>query len=109
MSKSKEKPIIIIQSDEGPFPERYHNNAKHFKWEKATKKELRQKMGVLNAYYLPNVEKSPLYPSITPVNTFRLIFNLYFNADFELLPDESFFFEDEQHIYNMINVTDLVN
>jgi len=109
LSKSKEKPIIIIQSDEGPFPERYHNNAKHFKWEKATKKELRQKMGILNAYYLPNVEKSLLYPSITPVNTFRLIFNLYFNTDFELLPDKSFVFEDEQHIYNMIDVTETLD
>lgn len=34
------------------------------------------------------VDKSILYPSITPVNSFRLIFNLYFNTQYELLPDD---------------------
>lgn len=76
---------------------------------KGYQKGIRQKMGVLNAYYLPNVEKSLLYPSITPVNTFRLVFNLYFNTNFELLPDKSFVFEDEQHIYNMIDVTEALD
>jgi len=32
-----------------------------------------------------------MYPSITPVNTFRLIFNAYFGTDLKLLPDISYF------------------
>ena len=106
LSKSKEKPIIIIQSDEGPFPERYRKNTKRFKWDRATKKELRQKMGILNAYYLPDVGQSVLYPSITPVNTFRVIFNLYFNTNYELLPDKSYVHEDERHLYKFTEVND---
>ena len=106
LSKSKEKPIIIIQSDEDPFPERYRKNTKRFKWDRATKKELRQKMGILNAYYLPDVGQSVLYPSITPVNTFRVIFNLYFNTNYELLPDKSYVYEDERHLYKFTEVND---
>jgi hypothetical protein len=31
-----------------------------------------------------------LYPEITPVNTFRVLFNAYFDTDLPILPDESF-------------------
>jgi len=74
LSSSEVPPIIILQSDTGP-----HALPRH-------------KPRILNAYYLPNVDKSVLYPSITPVNSFRLIFNLYFDTNFELLPDESYTF-----------------
>ncbi len=65
-------------------------------------------MRILNAYYLPGVDKDILYPSITPVNSFRLIFNLYFDTNFELLPDENYAFVDGRHIYKFFNVTDKV-
>jgi len=32
-----------------------------------------------------------LYPSISPVNTFRIILNQFFNEDFDLLPDLTYF------------------
>jgi hypothetical protein len=47
-------------------------------------------MGILNAYYLPDLDSNPLYPSITPVNFFRLVFNLYFGTCLELLPDRNY-------------------
>ena len=31
-----------------------------------------------------------LYPSITPVNSFRLVFNHYFGTNFDMLADESY-------------------
>jgi hypothetical protein len=65
-------------------------------------------MGILNAYYLPNFDKKLLYPSITPVNSFRLVFNSYFDGTFELLPDENYAFVDESRIYSFFNVTDKV-
>ena len=61
------------------------------------------------SFELPNVDKKALYPSITPVNTFRLIFNLYLNTSFELLPDESYaypFIGKARHIYNFFSITD---
>jgi hypothetical protein len=44
----------------------------------------------LNAYYLPDKGEQALYPGITPVNSFRLIFDKYFNTDYGLLPDTSY-------------------
>jgi hypothetical protein len=57
------------------------------------------RLGILNAYYFPPAEDlagTPertqellLYPSITPVNTFRLVFDQYFNSQYGLLEDLS--------------------
>jgi len=88
LARSEVPPIIIIQADEGPFPGGQAVwAANHHGWEEASEEELQQKARILNAYYLPNTHETILYPSITPVNSFRLIFNLYFDAELELLPD----------------------
>lgn len=108
LSSSKVPPIIILQADEGPYPVGYRLEGPNFNWKQASIEELRQKMGILNAYYLPNADKRVLYPSISPVNSFRVIFKLYFDAKLELLPDKSYAFEDEYHIYKFFDVTDKV-
>jgi len=41
----------------------------------------------LMAYYLPEGGEQALYPEITPVNSFRIVFNHYFGAEYPLLPD----------------------
>lgn len=103
-------PIVVIQGDEGPLPRRYREDEYNFDWkDEATKEELRQKMRILNAYYLPGVEDDLLYPSITPVNTFRLIFNLYFGTEYEILDDKSYAFRDAKNIYDFFDVTDIVD
>ena len=102
---SEVPPIIILQADEGPFPE--GTDSRDFKWEEATEAQLREKMGILNAYYLPDADENVLYPSITPVNSFRLVFNLYLDADFELLPDKIYAFYGG-HPYKFLDVTEKV-
>ncbi|MFP4589378.1 MAG: hypothetical protein ACLFO3_05385 [Candidatus Acetothermia bacterium] len=101
-------PIIIIQADEGPPPKRYREDEKHFDWREASKEELQEKMRILNAYYLPALEESPLYSSITPVNSFRLIFKEYFNVEIDLLPDKSYIFRDGKNIYDFYDVTEQI-
>ncbi len=101
LSNSQVPPIIILQADEGPYP-----SGRSTDWEKMNSAELRQKMRILNAYFLPNADKNALYPSITPVNSFRLIFNLYFDTNFELLPDKSYVHPDDHHPYKFFDVTD---
>ena len=67
-------PVIIIQGDHGD-----------------DKSEAGTRMKILNAYYLPGVDLSKLYPTISPVNSFRLIFDEYFGGNYALLPDRSFY------------------
>jgi hypothetical protein len=50
------------------------------------------------------VDHSILYPSISPVNSFRVLFNLYFGANFPLLPDRHFVFKRGQ-LYRFVDVT----
>lgn len=106
IADSAVKPIIIIQSDEGPHPYRYSKNQHLFNWTTATDEELRQKMGVLNAYYLPGIDEGRvLYPTITPVNTFRIVLHYYFNEPLELLEDRNYIFRDQCHLYEFFDVT----
>ena len=49
-----------------------------------------QRTSILNAFYLPGDGNNALYPMISSVNTFRIIFNLYFGTDLPYLPDMSY-------------------
>jgi hypothetical protein len=69
INKSKKPPIIVLQGDHGLEDNNRYTN--------------------LNAYYLPNGYKD-LYEFITPVNSFRLIFDEYFGADYPLLQDVTY-------------------
>jgi len=68
-------PIIILQGDHGAG-----------EWV-----VLDGRLAILNAYYFPEGGSQHLYPSISPVNTFRVIFNTYFGMDYELLEDVSYY------------------
>ncbi|MBV6449732.1 MAG: hypothetical protein MHPDNHAH_00445 [Anaerolineales bacterium] len=73
IAESDTPPIIILQGDHGP-------------WLQSNDK----RMWILNAYYLPNHDQG-LYPTISPVNSFRYIFNEYFKGNYDMLPDVSYF------------------
>ena len=67
-------PVIVIQGDHGPAPFDVTE----------------RRMKILNAYYFPDNPEG-LYPTITPVNTFRLIFSKYFGQRYPLLQDRSIY------------------
>lgn len=101
----EDDPIIVIQADEGPHPLRYRIEEDSFVWPEASDAELLEKFRILNAYHLPGLERTPVYEEITPVNSFRLIFDAYFGADLSRLPDEAYVFHDESHLYDFTEVT----
>ena len=74
--RSKIHPIIILQSDHGPwiqshsFQDIYNTRSK-----------------ILNAYYIPYDWKNKFYSTITPVNTFPTIFNGLFKDSIQILKD----------------------
>jgi len=103
LTDSETPPVIIVQADEGPYPD----FADTFNWTQSegSDQDLRVKSGILNAYYFPGVDQSALYSLISPVNSFRVLFNLYFEADLELLPDKYYYWYPGQP-YRFIEVTD---
>ncbi len=76
LAESKVPPIIIIQGDHGPLV-----------------KDRFIRAPILNAYYLPN-GSAGLYPSISPVNSFRVVLNDYFGQNLPMLEDLSRFSAD---------------
>ena len=87
LRNSPSPPVIIVQGDEGPYPP--GTGREEFDWRTATNTQLLEKTGILNAYYLPGVDTRVLYPTISPVNSFRVVFNEYFGARLPLLPDRT--------------------
>jgi hypothetical protein len=95
LKKSSRPPIIIIQSDEGPREKDITaKNIREIR-DRVEKGRIRRMMrfNILNAYHLPGIDSGILYPHISPVNTFRVIFNQYFGTDFELLEDRYYFID----------------
>ena len=102
-----DRPIIVVQADEGPYPTRYARDTTDFDWSTATADELETKYGILNAMYLPGLPagKTLPYPTISSVNTFRLLFDDYFDANLPLLPDRSFSSRGKYRPYDLTEVT----
>ncbi len=72
VTRSETPPVIILQADHG------------------MRMRPEERMAILNAYYLPAQGNPALYESITPVNSFRVVFNTYFGAPYSLLEDKSY-------------------
>ena len=101
LANSDTPPVIIIQSDHGP-----HNTFIEGRY--PTDDMFKEGMRIFNAYYLPSLDYSLFYNSITPVNSFRIIFNHYFDANYEFLSDTGYYsFEIEP--YRFIDITDKVD
>jgi len=104
LSDTAVPPIVVVQGDEGPYPD--GTKKETFNWHGATRRQLLDKTGILNAYYLPGRTARSLPASITPVNSFRVILNDYFGMDLPLLPDRIYAHESDLRPYRFVDVTD---
>ncbi len=104
LSSSGEGPVIILQADHGPasmFP------ANTDEWSESPRDEMiLERMSIFNAYRLPPNNQEDLYDKISPVNSFRLILNKYFNTNYEFLNDESYYstYARPDHFINVTNI-----
>jgi hypothetical protein len=79
LERSATPPVIIIQGDHGAgVGEEYRS---------IDDPGVPQRAAILNAYFLPYGCDRYLYPTITPVNTFRIVLNCYFGGAYPLLDD----------------------
>lgn len=110
LSNSKNPPVIIIQSDEGPYKvDEMNLNGEQIDWTKVSKEAIKTHLNILNAYYLPGYDYKKLYPNISPVNSFRLVFNHYINTDLKLLQDRNYFIPNIDRPYNYTDITEIIN
>ncbi len=79
LARSETQPIIVLQSD--------HGSIIGFNWKQPEKQGVLDRAAILNAYYLPEDCRPSIYPTITPVNTFRVIFDCLFETSFGQLKD----------------------
>jgi len=83
LASSDEPPVIILQGDHGP--------GSGLDWDSPDLTCLWERASILNAYYIAGEEPDQLYPSISPVNTFRVVLNTLFGTSLPLLPDRTYF------------------
>ncbi len=74
LAESKVPPVIVVNGDHGVRDD--------------------NRLQIFNAYYLSEQGQAKLYPSISPVNSFRVVFDTYFGANYGFLPDESYLTDD---------------
>ncbi|NIM93686.1 MAG: hypothetical protein GTO18_08240 [Anaerolineales bacterium] len=99
LEESTIAPVILLQADHGP--------GAYLEWRDPDVRMLKERMSILSAYHLSDRAAGMLYETITPVNSFRVVFNGYFGFEFPLLKDENFY-SLPGHPYKLLPVTEEV-
>ena len=90
-------PVILIQSDHGP--------GAHLSDESLAESDVSERFPNLSAYYFPDGDASGLYPTISPVNSFRVILNKYFGLELPMVADQAYY-TTYGRPFDFIEVTD---
>jgi hypothetical protein len=83
LAASPEPPIILIQSD--------HGSGLRLFLEDPEATDMWERMCITNAYLFPGRDYQGLDDEITPVNSFRVVFNTFFGSKLPRLPDRAYF------------------
>jgi hypothetical protein len=97
---SDKQAIIIVGSDSG--------SDSTLDWSNPNDEMVKERFGNFHAYYFPDEGNETLYDGISPVNVFRKILNFYFNENYEILEDRSYFSNDERP-YDFKDITEILN
>lgn len=83
LAHSPHPPVIMVQGDHGSRELYMASRGAMARWEDV--------YPILNAYFLPGGGEKHLWPHITPVNSFRVVFKHCFGAKGTYLPEQCFF------------------
>jgi hypothetical protein len=92
--------VIIVMSD--------HGGRLGVSWDNPTEIDYYRALNNISAFYFPDQEEN-MPKEIAAVNVFRTLFNLYLDADYEILEDKQMWYVPERP-YDLIDVTaELIN
>jgi hypothetical protein len=97
LEQSAQPPIVVLQGDHG---------LRLFLERAAEDTCLQESFSILNAYHLPGAGAAA-HDTLSPVNSFRLIFDAHFGTELGLLEDRAYF-SHRYGIYDFVEVTDRV-
>lgn len=104
--------IIILQSDEGPWPVQYAGeeienfgaDTSRLDWRDMPADQLKEKMAILSAIHLPGADPTAFGSGFTPVNTFRILLREVFGIEMASLPRNAFIFHNNEALYDFSEV-----
>jgi hypothetical protein len=99
------EPIVLLQADEGPHPERLELGDEVWRWGDATDAELSTKLSILSALRVPG-EDVMVRPDVTAVNMARRLVGEALGEPLAELPDRSYVFDDPSDRYAFVPVDD---
>ena len=93
LARSSVPPIVVVQGDHGVFGATFATDE--------ARRAAAARLAILNAYLVPDGMRRELYPSISPVNSFRVILSgladpAAAGATTPRLEDRYFYYEDER-------------
>lgn len=97
LQESSRPPVIVLQGDHGPASTDHSRRGRE---------HYQELMTILNARHLPGVDELP--ETLTPVNTFRVVFNAYLGTDLPLLEDRSYYSYYKDQPFKFIDVTEIL-
>ena len=103
-------PIIIIQSDHGVRFDLDSISYNLDEYSVADEQIIFRSFNNFSAFYFPDETYDAIYDEITPVNTFRMLFNKLFNTELEILDDRMYLeYYDDKGIQRFNDVTNIVS
>ena len=114
-AEGRPHPVILIQADEGPFSPRARfrtrarfpggtNDPMAGRRPEKLQDQVRNPQRLL----FPRRRLWQFRPDITPVNSYRVLFNRFFGADFPLLPDRIYAHPFKTNLFEFHDVTSIV-
>ncbi|HKJ37394.1 MAG TPA: hypothetical protein VJ972_01345, partial [Anaerolineales bacterium] len=101
IKKSKIPPIIILQAD--------HGSGLLTDFTSSNNTCIMERFSPFAAYYLPGVDDYSIIANASAVNTFRIIFNEYFEAELPLLENRQYYYKNPMSFYEFEDVSSRVD